>query len=550
MASQTTKLQIFVASPSDVQPERDCLKKVVDDLNKRVAAKQNLHLDLITWQTHTHPGMGKDPQDVINKQIQPTDIFVGIMWKRFGTPTERAPSGTVEEFQSAYKRWKKNPQTHIMFYFNNNAVDIEGDLKKVRGDLMQVIEVRTFRESLTKVGLIADYRGVDDFEEKVRGHLENLVLHWSATADAVEAKEPTPSASSKRKAVWPPPPQRPGLFVGRDAGLKELRRRLGADKNRRAAAKAPTIAMFGVPGVGKTTLAAELTWDEQIRKAFPDGALWTTVGEESELATLGEWGAALGEDGQKLAGAMTTKAAWSELRNVLKDRRMLLVVDDVWELQQVADFKEILGPGCALVTTTRDRRLAADLADEPEKHAYELPELTDEGARELLSKLAGAVVKKYRQKCLELVKTLGRLPLTLQVAGRLLNEENKKDPSLAEKLLDEMIAGKKFLEAAVPPDRRSRKDKTALTVAALLKRSTDRLDKTTRERFATLGRSARPAIFSPETLKNMWRVRDPQPTIDTLINHGLLEPLGNGKYQMHAVLVSFADSLLRAPQRR
>ena len=51
------------------------------------------------WEKDVFPAFGEDSQDVINKQIG-TDynIFVGIMWKKFGTPTSRAESGTEEEF--------------------------------------------------------------------------------------------------------------------------------------------------------------------------------------------------------------------------------------------------------------------------------------------------------------------------------------------------------------------------------------------------------------------------------------------------------------------
>ena len=530
MALQTTTLQVFVAWPSDVQVERDRLEQVVDGLNNGIAASRKLHLQLITWQTHTHPGMGKDAQDVINRQIKPTDIFIGIMWKRFGTPTKRAPSGTVEEFRSAYKLWKKNRRTHIMFYFNQKPIDVNVDLK-------QFGRVRAFRESLSKVGLISDYKGVADFEKKVRAHLEKVLLEWKTARGPSEPTGRTPTRSSMRKAVSPPPPQKPGLFVGRDEGLRELRKRLGTEDKKGAHRRPPTVTVFGSPGIGKTTLAAELTWDERIRKTFPDGTLWTTVGEAGERAALARWGVALGQDGEKVASAMTAEAAWNELANALKDRRMLLVVDDVWEPKQATRFQEILGPGCALVVTTRDRRLAMNLVDEPEKHAYQLPKLTDEAGLELLRVLAGPVVEMWRKRCLELVQAFEGLPLALQVAGRLLSEEYKKDPALAEKLLDDLPSGSRFFDASAP-------HKASHTVAALVKRSTDRLDKITRQRFATLGVSARPAIFSPDTLRDRWHVRDPQPTVDTLVNHGLLEPLGNGKYQMHAVLVSFANSLL------
>ncbi|WP_462074860.1 hypothetical protein [Nitrospira sp. CMX1] len=54
---------------------------------------------------------------MINDQIGEYDIFIGIMWRRFGTPTGVAGSGTEGEFRIAYKRWQENPQIALMFYF-------------------------------------------------------------------------------------------------------------------------------------------------------------------------------------------------------------------------------------------------------------------------------------------------------------------------------------------------------------------------------------------------------------------------------------------------
>ena len=58
------------------------------------------------WETHAYPNFGIDAQDVINEQIPDDyDLFVGIMWCRYGTPTGRAGSGTVEEFERAKARY-------------------------------------------------------------------------------------------------------------------------------------------------------------------------------------------------------------------------------------------------------------------------------------------------------------------------------------------------------------------------------------------------------------------------------------------------------------
>ena len=60
--------------------------------------------------------MGR-PQGIINKQIGEYDIFIGMMWKRFGTPTGKAGSGTEEEFRLAYEYWETTKSVMILFYF-------------------------------------------------------------------------------------------------------------------------------------------------------------------------------------------------------------------------------------------------------------------------------------------------------------------------------------------------------------------------------------------------------------------------------------------------
>jgi hypothetical protein len=174
---------------------------------------------------------------------------------------------------------------------------------------------------------------------------------------------------------------------------------------------------------------------------------------------------------------------------------------------------------------------------------YNLPGLTTEGGLELLRELAKSVVDRYPEKCRELVEALKGLPLALQVAGRLLSEKASARSGGLEELLSELREGEKLLEAKAPADRMDYEKETIPTVAALLKQSTDRLDTTSRNRFALLGASSKNARFRLDTLKRLWQVDDPTDTVDALVRHGLLEPIGEGDYQMHGLLVSLASSL-------
>ena len=48
--------RIVVASPADVQGERNMLPDVIDELNRNVAADRGLHIELSRWETDTNPG--------------------------------------------------------------------------------------------------------------------------------------------------------------------------------------------------------------------------------------------------------------------------------------------------------------------------------------------------------------------------------------------------------------------------------------------------------------------------------------------------------------
>ena len=88
MTPRFRRIRVFVASPGDVQRERDSLLGVINELNRALdslAPRAGLRLELARWETDAYPEMGR-PQAVINRQIAPYDIFIGILWKRFGTP--------------------------------------------------------------------------------------------------------------------------------------------------------------------------------------------------------------------------------------------------------------------------------------------------------------------------------------------------------------------------------------------------------------------------------------------------------------------------------
>lgn len=176
----------FVASPSDVKPERELLEEIVKELNDLWGDTLGVYLELVKWETHTYPDIGSDPQSVINEQIGDAyDVFIGILWSRFGTLTPRAESGTVEEFERAYSRHKADPNSvKVMFYFKDHGIPPS------KIDPAQIAKINDFRKKLGEIGSLHwTFETTDDFAKYLRMHLSRQIQFWKDRS-ILETKTP------------------------------------------------------------------------------------------------------------------------------------------------------------------------------------------------------------------------------------------------------------------------------------------------------------------------------------------------------------------------
>ena len=160
-------IKCFIASPGDTAEERNICEKVFDEINSGIGVPYEFMLQSLRWEADVHPGIGDDGQAVINQQIDGEyDLFIGIMYTKFGTPTKRAGSGTEEEFNNAYERALKLKNMEIMFYFNDSPINPS------KIDLTQYQKVVAFRNNVVaQKCMYSMYNGLQDFEDKLRKHL-------------------------------------------------------------------------------------------------------------------------------------------------------------------------------------------------------------------------------------------------------------------------------------------------------------------------------------------------------------------------------------------
>lgn len=361
------------------------------------------------------------------------------------------------------------------------------------------------------------------------------------------------AAPSRLKINIPPLPD---IFLGREEDLGLLKERFGIIKGgkdtgatqiltalRKSHANDPkTTALRGFPGIGKTALATVLAQDDEINDAFPDGILWTSLGQNpNPIYAMAKWGESFGTD--EIFRAPSLKEAVWRLSALLGEKRLLMIVDDVWQAEHAIPFKQACGKHSSLLITTRAPQVTSELSVLPEA-IYNLPSLNEDSSLKLLEILAPTVVPAYPEECRELVRVLQCLPLALHVAGRLLNEESREIWGATE-LLKLLREGKAIIEAKAPADLMDLEKQTIPSVATLLRKSVDTLDPKTQLCFAYLAPFAeKPATFDLEALKASWGLEDPKPIIRQLASRGLLEPVGD-RYQMHSLFVALAETLLK-----
>lgn len=156
------QITIFIGSPSDTAKERALVDDALEEINQTLGLPNNLLFKSFKWEHDVLPAIGSDPQNVINVQSTGYDYFVGIMWKKYGYPTPRADSATVEEYEIAYSSYKNNGSCKgIAIFFNNENIpilDLNDDL------YAQISKVKEFKKRLSDDGVFyKEYAGQNDF---------------------------------------------------------------------------------------------------------------------------------------------------------------------------------------------------------------------------------------------------------------------------------------------------------------------------------------------------------------------------------------------------
>jgi tetratricopeptide (TPR) repeat protein len=291
-------------------------------------------------------------------------------------------------------------------------------------------------------------------------------------------------------------PSRPDHLIGRESLLETIIDRL-SDRHQKI------LAIWGPPGIGKTTLAIHISYNPKILKRYPDGILWARLGVGSPIPLIqARWATALGRD---LSRYGNYDDRCRVLNHWIRDRSFLFVIDNLADVDSL-QYLQCGGPKSGYLVITREESLAARISGG--NRVVQLSELDDDAIQEL-------IVQYFPD--FRLIAEENRLVLTSLSHGN----------PLAAKILAGCLRESKQVEQCIQQIKTRSRDITDLeqSLLAIISSSIEILPGKIQQKYFNLGVFApEPESFSEEAAQFITGLN--QKSLVNLHQHNLIDRAG------------------------
>ena len=171
----TLQIRVFVSSPGDLQRERRLIAEICRELSLTMPAR----VEALLWngagprnpevQPFPPEITGAGGQGVIDDHVWNRlggyDVYLGILWRRMGTPTGVWRSGTEAEFRYAYERFRRGDSPRTVLFYG----------KAPKPKRLREPETTAFLHELQVLGLVTRFEALEDLRRAAFSHLAGVV---------------------------------------------------------------------------------------------------------------------------------------------------------------------------------------------------------------------------------------------------------------------------------------------------------------------------------------------------------------------------------------
>jgi len=337
---------------------------------------------------------------------------------------------------------------------NEERLNLELDLGRhheLVGELSELIHDYPLRERLRGQLMLALYRSdrageaLGVYHQARRAMLDELGIEPGARlqqlANAIATADPALDLPPQSITIAPVGVPAPGLlptdiadFTGRTEHLSRIREHMISAAEEKARRAVPVVVIVGKGGIGKTSLAVHAS--HGMAEHFTDGQLFADIhGGSSQpvgpLQVLERFLRAFGMLGTQIPESLDERA--EVYRNLLADRKVLVVLDDAMNESQVSPLLPG-NSGAAMMITSRSRLAGLAGATHIDVNVFDANASLD-----MLANTVGAErVQAEPDAAAEVAAYCGHLPLALRIAGaRLAARPHWRIQRMADRLADE-----------------------------------------------------------------------------------------------------------------
>jgi tetratricopeptide (TPR) repeat protein len=343
--------RVFVSHTSELQ-DFPSGGSYVAKVKQAISAAGHVIVDMADF-----PATGQPPAQLCADRVRECEVYVAILGTRYGSPVWDRPdvSYTELEFDVATEAGLDR----LVFLLDTDAANVGIPVSKLIDHELGARQ-EAFRHRVQNSGVATQFfADPASLGQLVERSLQQLAKTRARINRGIEREQVGAIREVPRHL-----PATVADFTGRAAELQALTRML----DQAGGGTAGTVvisAIGGTAGVGKTALA--LHWAHQVATRFPDGQLYVnlhgfdpsgnpTAPTESIRGLLD----ALGVPPDRIAASPEAQAGL--YRSLLADRRMLIVLDNARDEQQVRPLLPA-SPGTLVLVTSRSQLSGLGAAD-------------------------------------------------------------------------------------------------------------------------------------------------------------------------------------------